>query len=152
MLQISTLKLIIIITKKLRSSNICITNPQRTDLNESEMWKSQSSVAPLQDKDFFQIPKFALTLFGWWTKDGEGLPFYFYINYLSLLLSSVVISSYGVIHIDNIPLAFDAFCPSATEVVSSIKMSSVLYFRKEYQSLLSSLFRFFKDGKSNAEQ
>lgn len=101
----------------------------------------------LKETDFFRIPKFELSLFGWWTGQKKGFPFYFYINYVSLFGSSVVTTMYGILHIDNIPLAFDAFCPSFTEAVSFIKMTVALYYRHEFKAFLNKLHVLYTNGK-----
>ena len=81
------------------------------------------------DNNYLKYPKFALKFIGIWPNNKI-------ISFLSLIrvLFGIVIIFiaciaewlYGLINLNNLPLALDAFCPASTKIVTAIKLLILL--------------------------
>lgn len=115
------------------------------------MWFTVSpalaSKMELNPQEFFRVPRRILSIFGIWPVSSKSLPFFFYINWTSLICSS----SFGLFHSyanrDDLFMVLDSLTPSITEVVSAIKISMFFYYRKDFGKILNQLFDLYMGGE-----
>lgn len=101
----------------------------------------------LSPQEFFRVPRRLLVLFGIWPMSSKSLPFFFYINLISLICTASVITFFGFTNRQSIKLVLDSLTPSITEAVSAIKMCMLFYYRKDFRKILQKLFDLYIGGE-----
>lgn len=101
----------------------------------------------LHPQDFFRVPRRVLSIFGLWPMSEKSIPFFFFINWLSLTVSSCVGTFHGYTNRGDLFKMLDSLTPSITEVVSAIKITMFFYYRKEFAEILHKLFDLYMSGE-----
>lgn len=85
---------------------------------------------------FYRIPRFSARIVGIWPEMRRGSgPWYthllFVFAFLVVLVGAVGEVSYGCVHLDNLVVALEAFCPGTTKAVCVLKLC--VFFRSSRQ-------------------
>ncbi|KAM8717039.1 hypothetical protein ACLKA7_003847 [Drosophila subpalustris] len=97
-----------------------------------------SSSYPME-RHFFLVPKFALSLIGFYPEQERtwSLRAWSFFNFFILTYGCYAEAHYGIIQIPiNIALALDALCPVASSILSLLKMIAVWWYRDEFKWLI----------------
>ncbi|XP_001356484.3 odorant receptor 24a [Drosophila pseudoobscura] len=91
------------------------------------------------ERHYFLVPKFALSLIGFYPEQERtlGLRLWSFFNFLILAYGCYAEAYYGIHYISiDIATALDALCPVASSILSLLKMVCIWYYRDELKSLI----------------
>ena len=108
--------------------------------------RSTTESERLEETQFFRIPRICLHLLGFWPLNRYRTSFVF-LNLMAQFVAIVVEAAYGVLHLDDIPVALDAFCPMASQLVSFLKCCVIVIHREKFKCLLIEIRNWFRAGE-----
>ncbi|KAH8298277.1 hypothetical protein KR018_012474 [Drosophila ironensis] len=89
---------------------------------------------PAIARHFFRIPRISGRILGLWPEEGPR-PWHahllFIFAFVVVLVGAVGEVSYGCVHLDNLVVALEAFCPGTTKAVCVLKL--LVFFRSNRQ-------------------
>ncbi|KAH8413054.1 hypothetical protein KR009_007776 [Drosophila setifemur] len=90
---------------------------------------------------FFRIPRLSGRIVGIWPEAGaRGRPWYtnllFAFAFAVVLMGAVGECSYGFLHLDNLVVALEAFCPGTTKAVCVLKLWVFFSSNRQWASLV----------------
>ncbi|XP_017046125.1 odorant receptor 24a [Drosophila ficusphila] len=91
------------------------------------------------ERHYFLVPKFALSLIGFYPEQERTLPvrLWSFFNFFILTYGCYAEAYYGIHYIPiNIATALDALCPVASSILSLVKMVAIWYYRDQLKSLI----------------
>lgn len=103
------------------------------------------------ERHFFLVPKFALSLIGFYPEQERTWPVraWSFFNFFILTYGCYAEAHYGIYQIPrNIGLALDALCPVASSILSLLKMIAIWWYREEFKSLIQRVRKLTEQQRS----
>ncbi|XP_065358747.1 odorant receptor 24a-like [Calliphora vicina] len=106
------------------------------------------------DKHFFLIPRFALSLIGYYpeTVRTTKVQLWSFFNIAILGYGCYAEFYYGIHYLSiDIPSALDALCPVASSIMSFIKIFFIWWYREDYKSLIEKVHNLTAQQNSSSK-
>ncbi|KAH8409499.1 hypothetical protein KR222_007277 [Zaprionus bogoriensis] len=103
------------------------------------------------ERHFFLVPKFALSLIGFYPEQERTWPVrvWSFVNFFILAYGCYAEAHYGIHQIPtNIALALDALCPVASSILSLLKMVAIWWYREQFKWLIRRVRKLTEEQRS----
>ncbi|EDW75726.1 uncharacterized protein Dwil_GK15045 [Drosophila willistoni] len=109
---------------------------------------------PLIAHSFYRIPRISGLIVGIWPRWSR--PWYiclvFFFSFFVVLVGAVGENLYGCLHLDNLVIALEAFCPGSTKAVCVLKMTIFFMHLPQWHSLSERLRHMLYENQDEVSQ